>query len=161
MPCLPARATLGQLDDQAAQRHATDKALSLPGAREAVAALFEFPSWQALREVVERRDVLNRCDLARARVEIERRPEWATADLRGWCDHRKGAAPLNYMAMLRFDAPRLGLTHDLSGTGAMAQLLLEAGAPADGNPGESETPLMTAASYGDMAADHQRDRPVA
>lgn len=53
------------------------------------------------------------------------------------------------MAMLRFDAPRLGLTGDLSGTGPMANLLLEAGAPVNGNRGDSETPLMTAASYGD------------
>lgn len=81
MPCLPARATLGQLDDQAAQRHAADPALSPPDAREEVAALFEFPSWQDMRDAVERRDVLNRCDLTQARAEIERRPEWATADL--------------------------------------------------------------------------------
>ncbi len=67
----------------------------------------------------------------------------------GWCDHCLGAAPLSYMAMLRFDAPRLGLTGDLSGTAAMAKLLLEAGAPVDGCAGDSETPLMTAASYGD------------
>jgi ankyrin repeat protein len=52
--------------------------------------------------------------------------------------------------MLRFDAPRLGLAgEDFSGTAAMARLLLESGAPVDGNPGDTETPLITAASYGD------------
>jgi len=51
--------------------------------------------------------------------------------------------------MLRFDAPRLGLTGTLPGTGAIAQALLDAGALVDGIPGETETPLMTAASYGD------------
>lgn len=56
---------------------------------------------------------------------------------------------MNYIAMLRFDAPRLGLEGDLSQTGPMAQLLADAGAPVNGKPGDSETPLMTAASYGD------------
>jgi len=80
---------------------------------------------------------------------IERARSWATADLRGWCDHCRGARPLNYVATLRFDAPPLGLSHDLSQTGAMAQLLLAAGAPVNGNPGDHETPLMTAASHDD------------
>jgi len=31
----------------------------------------------------------------------------------------------------------------------LANLLLTAGAPVDGNPGDDETPLITAASYGD------------
>ena len=71
------------------------------------------------------------------------------ADLTGWCDHRHGAAPLSYMAMLRFDAGRHGLGGPLAGTAEMAALLLKAGAPVDGKPGDRETPLMTAASYGD------------
>jgi ankyrin repeat protein len=53
------------------------------------------------------------------------------------------------MAMLRFDHDRLGLPGDLPGTGAMARALIEAGAPVDGDPGDKETPLITAASYGD------------
>lgn len=149
MPCLPPGATIEQLDDQAAQRRVTEPALSPQDARDAVAALFEFPSWEEMRDAVKRRAVLNRCDLAQTHAEIERNPRWAMADLWGWCDHCFGVAPLSYVAMLRFDAPRLGLTGDLSGTGAMAKLLLEAGAPVDGNPGDKETPLMTAASYGD------------
>lgn len=82
-------------------------------------------------------------------MRIEADPQWATSDLRGWCDHRMGAAPLNHMAMLRFDAPRLGLSGPFDGTAAMVRLMLEAGAPVNGNPGEDETPLITAASYGD------------
>lgn len=37
------------------------------------------------------------------------------------------------------------------GADAVASLLLESGAPADGAPGDPETPLVTAASYGDAA----------
>ena len=77
----------------------------------------------------------------RARVSSDR--SWATDELLGWCDHGHGAAPLSYMAMLRFDAPRLGLTNDLSATGEMARLLIASGAPVNGNPHDSETPLMS------------------
>ena len=66
-----------------------------------------------------------------------------------WTDHRLGANPLNYIAMIGFDHERLGLPIDVSGTGRVAAALIEAGAPIDGLPGDSETPLMTAASYGD------------
>ena len=53
------------------------------------------------------------------------------------------------MAMLRFDHDRLGLPRDLPGTGAIARALIDAGAPVNGRPGDKETPLITAASYGD------------
>lgn len=36
--------------------------------------------------------------------------------------------------MLRFDHLRLGLPHDLPGTGAVARALLAAGAPSTGTP---------------------------
>jgi len=149
MGCLPARATLEQIELQVTERRHTHPDQTLADARDAIAAVFGQVSWETLRDELERRAVLNSCDLHRARAQIEREPRWATADLTGWCDHRRGAAPLTYMAMLRFDAPRLGLSSDLSQTGAMAQLLLDAGAPVNGNPGDREIPLMTAASYGD------------
>ena len=66
-----------------------------------------------------------------------------------WADHRLGANPLNYIAMIGFDHARLGLPADLPGTGPVAAALIDAGAPVDGLPGDSETPLITAASYGD------------
>lgn len=95
-----------QLERQTVQRCGEAPGLSLEGAREAVADVFEFPSWEEMREEVERRGVLNRCNLPEARARIARDRGWATTDLEGWCDHCLGAAPLNYMAMLRFDAPR-------------------------------------------------------
>ena len=59
-----------------------------------------------------------------------------------------GGSPLGYTAMLRFDTSG-GVWRDLPGTGAVAKVLLDAGAPLNGDPDDSETPLMTAASYGD------------
>ncbi len=62
--------------------------------------------------------------------------------------HPKGASPLGYLAMARYDTA----THtwrDVAGTGAAAQVLIAAGAPVDGLAGDPETPLITAASYGD------------
>lgn len=58
-------------------------------------------------------------------------------------------AELNDIAMLRFDHRRLGSSGDLPDTGAVARALIDAGAPVDGHPGDRETPLITAASYGD------------
>jgi ankyrin repeat protein len=83
-----------------------------------------------------------------ARPDLEH-PDLAVAPMVNWADHRLGASPLNYIAMIGFDHERLGLAADLQGTGRVAAALIDAGAPVNGQPGESETPLMTAASYGD------------
>jgi hypothetical protein len=66
-----------------------------------------------------------------------------------WCDHKLGADPLGYMAMLRFDHDRLRLPRELPGTGTIARALIDVGAAVNGRPGDQETPLITAASYGD------------
>ena len=66
-----------------------------------------------------------------------------------WADH-KSANPLAYIAMIGFDHERLGLPSELPGTGEVARALIDAGAPVDGLPDDAETPLMTAASYGDV-----------
>lgn len=55
---------------------------------------------------------------------------------------------LSQVAMLRYDTATK-VWRDVPGTGAMAQALLDAGAPVDGAPEDRETPLITAASYGD------------
>ena len=95
------------------------------------------------------RDALSSCDLARIGAFLAERPELAAAKLEDWCDHPRGVTPLAYIAMLRFDAERLGLPQDIEGTGDVARMLLAAGAPVEGDPDDSETPLITAASYGD------------
>ena len=76
-------------------------------------------------------------------------PELAARSLERWCDHPQSAPPLGFIAMLRFDAQRLGIAGDLPATGPIARALLAAGAPVDGEPDDRETPLITAASYGD------------
>ncbi|MEO6412261.1 MAG: ankyrin repeat domain-containing protein [Pedococcus sp.] len=62
--------------------------------------------------------------------------------------HPRGASPLGYVAMRRYDTAT-GVWGDVPGTRALARALIEAGAPVDGEAGDSETPLITAASYGD------------
>jgi len=138
--CLPARLDLATLEEVAREHSA---------GRLDLARQFGFDSWAHLHAEVQRRAILNARDTGAAQAKIDADRSWALRDLTGWCDHRHGAAPLNYMAMLRFDAGRLGLTGRLEGTGDMALILIAAGASVDGNPGESETPLVTAASYGD------------
>lgn len=136
MPDLPARPDLDQLLHQA-------------GDADALAREYGFPDRPSLEREVERRDVLDSRDLTRLAALLSGHPESATTRMARWSDHRGGADVLGYLAMLRFDSRRLGLPGDLPGTGAMARALIDAGAPVDGHPGDPETPLITAASYGD------------
>ncbi len=164
MADLPARPDLGQLHHQAkdllraAQRGDPDAVarisavrgrLILSSAQLALAREYGFASWAKLKLEVERRDILNSRDLSRLARLLAGHPELATAKMEHWCDHQLGADPLGYVAMLRFDHARLGLPAELPGTGAAAKALIDAGAPVDGRPGDLETPLITAASYGD------------
>ena len=163
MADLPARPDLDQLRHQArellraAQRgdieatariRAVTGRIILSSAQLALAREYGFASWAKLKLEVERRDVLNSRDLSRLTSLLAEHPELATTKMEHWCDH-KGAQPLAYMAMLRFDHDRLGLPRQLPGTGAVAKALIDAGAPVNGHPGDKETPLITAASYGD------------
>jgi uncharacterized protein len=147
MPRIPARMNFEWLEWEVER----EGDAGLDAARQSIAERYAYPDWGALFAEIERRAILTRGDVDEARRHIERDATWATRDLRGWTDH-SCAPPLNFIAMLRFDAPRLGLAgEDFSGTAEMARLLLEFGAPVDGSPGETETPLITAASYGDAA----------
>jgi len=163
MPYLPVRPDLDQLRHQAkdllhaAQRgdpEATARIrvvsgqVMLSSAQLAVAREYGFASWARLKLEVERRDIFNSRDLSRLARLLAEHPEMAAAQMENWTDH-KCADTVGYMAMLRFDSGRLGLPRDLPGTGAMAKALIEAGAPVEGQPGDRETPLITAASYGD------------
>jgi uncharacterized protein len=159
MPALPPRSDLGQLRRQAkdllraakdgdaealGRIHKVSDRVTLASAQFAIAREYGFARWPKLKIEVERRAILNHRDLARLRSLLADDATLATAKLEHWRDHPKGAEPLGYIAMLRFDAARLGLSRDLRGTGAVAQALLDAGDPA-----APETPLITAASYGD------------
>jgi uncharacterized protein len=163
MPELPARPDLDQLrhqakdllraaesgDGAALERiHAVTDRLTLASAQLAVAREYGFASWPKLKTEVERREILDDRDLARLTTLLADEPELATTTMERWCDHPKGASPLGYVAMLRYDTSR-DVWRDVSGTGAVARALLAAGAPVNGEPGDPETPLITAASYGD------------
>ena len=163
MPYLPVRPDLDQLRHQAkdllhaAQRGDTEAAariravsdrVFLSSAQLAIAREYGFASWARLKLEVQRRDILNSRDLSRLARLLAEHPEMAAVQMENWTDH-KCAGTVGYMAMLRFDSGRLGLARELPGTGAMAKALIQAGAPVDGEPGDTETPLITAASYGD------------
>jgi uncharacterized protein len=120
----------------------------LSSAQLALAREYGFASWAKLKLEVERRDILNNRDLSRLARLLSEHPELATTKMEHRCDH-KSADPVGYMAMLRFDHSRLGLPSELPGTGAAAKALIDAGAAVDGHPRDPETPLITAASYGD------------
>ncbi len=165
MPDLPARPDRGQLRRQAKDllraasagdtealrriRAVSDRPV-LASAQLAVARAYGFASWPRLRLEVLRREVLNMGDPVRLRALLGEEPGLAVAPMEHWCDHPKGASPLGYVAMLRYDTSRR-VWGDVAGTGELARALIEAGAPVDGDPGDRETPLITAASYGDAA----------
>ncbi len=163
MPCLPPHPDLDQLRRQAkdllraaqhgdtdavARVHAVSDHLILDSAQLAVAREYGFASWARLKTEVTRREIFDARDVARLNSLLAEHPELAVEPMLSWCDHPQGASPLGYVAMLRYDTSR-GIWRDVPGTAAIARALLKAGAPADGDPADAETPLMTAASYGD------------
>jgi uncharacterized protein len=163
MPYLPARPDLDQLRHQAkdllhAAQRGDSEAIArismvsdrviLSSAQLAIAREYGFPSWAKLKLEVERRDILNHRDLSRLTRLLADHPELAVSQMEHWADRACGE-PLGYITMMRFNHDRLGLPAELPGTGAIAKVLIEAGAPVDGHPGDKETPLITAASTGD------------
>ncbi len=163
MPNLPARPDLHQLRHQAkdllhaAQRgdpgaiarvRAVSDQIIMSAAQLALAREYGFASWAKLKLEVERRDTLNSRDLSRLTMLLAEHPELATTKMEHWADRQRGE-PLGYITRLRFNHDRLGLPRELPGTGAIAKALIDSGAPVNGRPGDKETPLITAASYGD------------
>jgi len=165
MPDLPARPDLGQLRRQAkdllrgaragdaaalGRVRAVSDRLVLASAQLALAREYGFTSWPGLRNEVLRREILNSGDPARLGALLDGDPQLAVAPMEHWCDHPRGASPLGYVAMLRYDTSRR-VWRDVPGAGALARVLVDAGALVDGALGDRETPLITAASYGDAA----------
>lgn len=124
--------------------------LTLANAQLRLARDHGFPSWPALHLEVARRRLLDRHDPDALARFVARHPDAATAELDRWIDHPKGASPLGYVAMARYDTAA-GRWRDVADTDTAALVLIAAGAPVDGLPGDPETPLITAASYGDAA----------
>jgi ankyrin repeat protein len=95
-------------------------------------------------------ELLDSGDAVRLAEVLARKPELATTRMEPLPGHPAGASPLGYVAMQRYDTAR-DEWRDVTGTGELARVLIAAGAPVDGGPDEQETPLITAASYGDGA----------
>ena len=89
-------------------------------------------------------------DVEALRELVAAEPVRAAAPLRPFPGHPRGASPLGFVAMLRYDTAT-GVWGDVPGTRDLARVLVDAGAPVDGQAGDLETPLITAASYGDAA----------
>ncbi|MEO7587715.1 MAG: ankyrin repeat domain-containing protein [Arachnia sp.] len=154
MPVLPPHPYLDHLRHQAkdllrAARAgtATLEKLTLANAQLAVARGYGFASWSRLRSEVERRRVLDSRDPQLLAALLTDHPELAVEDMRGWADHGT-IAPLSYVALMRCVVDE-GVWRDMPGSGEVARQLIAAGAVVDGRPGDRETPLITAASYGD------------
>ncbi len=134
--------------DAAARIRAVSERVTLAAAQTALARDHGFTGWTALQAEVVRRQVLDARDLDRLSALLADDPGLAAASLYGWGDHLLGAGPLGYVAMLRFDTTRQ-VWRDVPGTAGLARALIAAGAAVDGDPADRETPLITAASYGD------------
>ncbi len=137
MPDLPARCDLDALRGDADDLGA-------------VARSYGFPTWDRLELEVRRRRLLNERDLSGLQTLFDEHPELVAERMEHWSDHCLGTTPLGYIAMLRFDAARLELPPVTGGTAEVARLLIAGGARIEGDPGDTETPLMTAASYGEV-----------
>src|SRR5262245_23587596 len=163
MPDLPSRPDLEQARRQAKEllraAHDGDAAAAariaavsdrqtLAGAQLALAREHGFPSWPRLKREIERRQILDDRDVVRLAALLAEEPALATAPMRPWGAPGGGPSPVSYTAMLRYDTAGR-VWRDVPDTASLARLLLESGAPVDGEPGDKETPLITAASYGD------------
>jgi uncharacterized protein len=163
MPTLPPRADIDQLRRTAKDRLRAARAgdadaaasitslrgrLTLADAQLQLARDHGFASWPALQIEVARRRVLDLRDADAIAAFLVEHPDAATAEMREWLDHPRGASPLGYVAMARYDTAA-GRWRNVTGTAAAAHLLIANGAHVEGLPGDRETPLITAASYGD------------
>lgn len=163
MSTLPPRPDLDQLrriakdrlkaaragDDQSLHWiNAANAGVTLSAAQLQLARDYGFSSWPSMQLEIARRGVLDLSDPESLAAFVANHPELAQADLQNWRDHPLGASPIGYLAMARHDTTN-GTWRNVTGTGAAASVLIAAGAPVDGAPGDRETPLITAASYGD------------
>ena len=120
-------------DAVAVTRHnAVSDRLLLNSAPLVVAREYGFASWTKLKTEIDRRDALDSHDVTRLRALLASHPHLATDRIGNCCDHPRGASPLGYVAMLRYDTSQ-GSWRDVPDTAAMALALLDAGAPV--NPG--------------------------
>jgi hypothetical protein len=115
-------------------------------AQQVVAGRYGFATWSLLEREVDRKTKIHHADVDGLRQLVARHPEMAARPVSS-CFENDG--PLGYVGVAGFH----GLT-DPARVGALARALLAGGCPPNGPQGTPETPLITAASYGeaDMAS---------
>ncbi len=114
----------------------------------AVAREYGFASWAKLKTEVDRREILDTRDVTRLNALLAEHPELAVEPMLHWCDHRRqrprwATSPCS-ATTLRGASGETRPTPGLSPGNCSRRER-----PPDGAPGDAETPLMTAASYGD------------
>ncbi len=157
---LPERPDLAQLRRQAKELHraaaaggagalgrieAVSSRVTLSAAQLAIAREYGFASWPRLKAELDRRHCLDVGDVERLAGLVADDPGWARRGVHS-CLSRPDGSVLGYLGVARFHGhANHGRVADL------ARVLLAAGASPDGEPGDTEPPLITAASYGEAA----------
>jgi GNAT superfamily N-acetyltransferase len=138
------RAALAGDEGAIARIRAVSPATSLSAAQLAVAREYDFASWPKLKAEVDRRRCIDLGDGAGLARLVARDRSLAREPVRS-CLTAPGQSTLTYVGLAGFHG-----RFDHGHTGELTRVLLTAGAPVDGNPGDAETPLITAASYGEL-----------
>jgi uncharacterized protein len=118
--------------------------LSLSAAQLAVARDYGFASWPRLKAEVDRRRCIDRGDVEGLARLVAGDPALARDTVRS-CLSPNGASALGYVGVGRFHG-----RFDHRQAGDLTRVLLAAGAPVEGSAEDAETPLITAASYGEL-----------
>jgi ankyrin repeat protein len=135
-------------DPHAAQRLSPySSRRTLAAAQLAIAREHGFTSWTRLNVEVRRKRLIEAGDVAGLRTLLAQQPELATARVSSTLSARSSSV-LDYVAVARFHG---SLDRDVAGD--ITRVLLDAGARPDGPGGpdrSGDTPLVTAASYGEV-----------
>lgn len=138
---LPERPDLDQLRRQAKElRDATDSTLA--AAQLAIARKYGFASWTRLGVEVRRKRLIEAGDAAGLRELLAAHPGIAAERISSTLS-RRASSVLDYVAVARFHGAL-----DRDAAGELTEVLLAAGVRPDGD-GSGDTPLITAASYGE------------
>jgi hypothetical protein len=140
------RNAVGAGDPQATERvRAYTSRKTLAAAQLAIAREFGFSSWTQLTLEVRRKRLIVTGDVAGLRDLLAQHPDLATAKVSSELSGQSSSSALEYVAVARFHG---SLDRDVAGD--LARVLLGAGAGPDGPYHSGDTPLVTAASYGEV-----------
>jgi hypothetical protein len=133
-------------DQRAAKRLARYSARpTLVAAQLAIARKYGFASWTRLGIEVRRKRLIEAGDVTGLRELLAAHPEVAAEKVSSTLSIRSSSV-LDYVAVARFHGAL-----DRDAAGELTTVLLAAGVRPDGEPDSGDTPLITAASYGEAA----------